>query len=103
MDSARALKPRRIEADEAAAPPVERTGPSRTEELLDQVRSITSKSKRVVVGMRSVLDSLTSATRETEKGTFLFVEIEKKGQDATEILPGLIANTVEALPWPKSR
>lgn len=67
MDSARALKPRRIEADEAAAPPVERTGPSRTEELLDQVRSITSKSKRVVVGMRSVLDSLTSATRETEK------------------------------------
>ena len=51
------------------------------------------------VGLESVEQC---ATRETEKGTFLFVEIEKKGQAATDILPGLIATTIEALPWPKS-
>ncbi len=42
------------------------------------------------------------ATRETEKGTFLFVVIEKKGQATDSVLPGLIARALAELPWPKS-
>jgi glycyl-tRNA synthetase beta chain len=41
-------------------------------------------------------------TRETDKGTFLFVEIEKKGEASAIVLPGLIADAVANLPWPKS-
>jgi glycyl-tRNA synthetase beta chain len=41
-------------------------------------------------------------TRETDKGTFLFVEIEKKGAASAAVLPGLIADAVANLPWPKS-
>ncbi len=41
-------------------------------------------------------------TRETDKGTFLFVEIEKKGEASAAVLPALIADAVANLPWPKS-
>jgi len=42
------------------------------------------------------------STRETEKGTFLFAEIEKKGAASATVLPRLIAEAVANLPWPKS-
>jgi len=51
------------------------------------------------VGLASV-DQCT--TRETDKGTFLFVEIEKKGAASAAVLPALIADAVANLPWPKS-
>jgi glycyl-tRNA synthetase beta chain len=40
--------------------------------------------------------------RETEKGEFYFVVIEKKGQKTADLLGGLIENAMQALPWPKS-
>ena len=49
------------------------------------------------------LDSVDQCTtRETDKGTFLFVEIEKKGEASADVLPRLIAEAVGSLPWPKS-
>jgi len=51
------------------------------------------------VGLESV-DQCT--TRETDKGTFLFVEIEKKGAASAAVLPALIADAIANLPWPKS-
>ena len=42
------------------------------------------------------------ARRETDKGTFLFAVIEKKGQATADVLPGLIAHALAELPWPKS-
>jgi len=41
-------------------------------------------------------------TRETDKGTFLIAEIEKKGEASADVLPGLLAEAVANLPWPKS-
>jgi glycyl-tRNA synthetase beta chain len=41
-------------------------------------------------------------TRETEKGTFLFIVTEKKGEATTAVLPGLIADAINALSWAKS-
>lgn len=41
-------------------------------------------------------------TRETDKGTFLFAVVEKKGQSTAVVLPGLIQQSIAALPWPKS-
>lgn len=40
--------------------------------------------------------------RDTPKGEFYFVVIEKKGQKTAELLSGLIENALHALPWPKS-
>jgi glycyl-tRNA synthetase beta chain len=40
--------------------------------------------------------------RETEKGEFYFVVIEKKGQKTADLLSDLIENAMHALPWPKS-
>jgi glycyl-tRNA synthetase beta chain len=42
------------------------------------------------------------ATHETDKGTFLIAEIEKKGEASANVLPGLIAEAVANLPWPRS-
>lgn len=42
------------------------------------------------------------ATRQTEKGTFLFAVVEKKGQSTAGVLAGLIQQSLAALPWPKS-
>ncbi len=41
-------------------------------------------------------------TRETEKGTFLFIVTEKTGEATTAVLPGLIAEAIHALSWAKS-
>jgi len=51
------------------------------------------------VGLESV-DQCT--TKETDKGTFLLVEIERKGEASANVLPGLIVQAVGSLPWPKS-
>lgn len=40
--------------------------------------------------------------RETPKGTFLFVTIEKKGRRTAEVLKEVIEEALPALPWPKS-
>lgn len=40
--------------------------------------------------------------RETEKGTFLFIVTEKKGEATTAVLPGLISGAIDALSWAKS-
>ncbi|MGH6620235.1 MAG: glycine--tRNA ligase subunit beta [Alphaproteobacteria bacterium] len=42
------------------------------------------------------------AKREIDKGTFLFAVVEKKGQSTAVVLPGLIHQSLAALPWPKS-
>ncbi len=41
-------------------------------------------------------------TRESDKGTFLFIVTEKKGEATTSVLPGLIAEAINALGWAKS-
>ncbi len=51
------------------------------------------------VGLKSVEQC---ATRETDKGTFLFAVIEKKGQATDSVLPALIVKALAELPWPKS-
>jgi len=40
--------------------------------------------------------------RETPKGTFWFVNIEKKGRPASEVLQEIVADAINKLPWPKS-
>ena len=40
--------------------------------------------------------------RETDKGTFLFVVVEKKGVPTAEILPSLLIDAVQNLPLPNS-
>jgi len=40
--------------------------------------------------------------RETEKGTFLFAQVEKAGEKTRLLLPGIIQGAMAALPWPKS-
>ncbi|MHA1539510.1 MAG: glycine--tRNA ligase subunit beta [Alphaproteobacteria bacterium] len=40
--------------------------------------------------------------RETEKGTFLYANIEKKGQKTKDVLPAVIDAAMRAMPWPKS-
>jgi glycyl-tRNA synthetase beta chain len=40
--------------------------------------------------------------RETEKGTFLYAVVEKKGTDTVSVLVDLITDTVRKLPWQKS-
>ncbi|MFA7429010.1 MAG: glycine--tRNA ligase subunit beta, partial [Rhodospirillaceae bacterium] len=40
--------------------------------------------------------------RETPKGTFLFLTIEKKGRPTAEVLKDIVEGAMAALPWPKS-
>ncbi|WP_158043716.1 glycine--tRNA ligase subunit beta [Skermanella pratensis] len=40
--------------------------------------------------------------RDTGKGSFWFAVVEKPGRATAEVLPGLIAETIRELPWPKS-
>jgi len=40
--------------------------------------------------------------RETPKGTFLFLTIEKKGRPTADVLKDIIESAMAALPWPKS-
>ena len=49
------------------------------------------------------LDSLDQCEqRETPKGAVWFAVIERKGRSSTEVLPGIVADAVAKLPWPKS-
>ncbi|MBV6631413.1 MAG: glycine--tRNA ligase subunit beta [Alphaproteobacteria bacterium] len=49
------------------------------------------------------LDSLDQCEkRETPKGEFWFVVLETPAQQTAELLPGIIAQVVGAMPWPKS-
>lgn len=49
------------------------------------------------------LTSLKQAeTRETDKGKFYFAVKKIKGQATAKVLPGVIAEAAQALPWPKS-
>ena len=50
----------------------------------------------------SLPDGAQIEERESEKGTFFFALIERKGAPAAEVLPGVIAKAVDGLPWPKS-
>ena len=40
--------------------------------------------------------------RETEKGSFYFAVIEKKGAKSVDLLPEILAGAINALPWPKA-
>ena len=40
--------------------------------------------------------------RETGKGAFYFAVIEKKGAKSIDLLPEILAEAIDALPWPKS-
>ncbi len=40
--------------------------------------------------------------RETDKGTFYFAVKRVKGQASAKVLPGIIAESIQALSWPKS-
>ena len=40
--------------------------------------------------------------RETGKGSFYFAVIERKGAKSVDLLPEILADAIDALPWPKS-
>ena len=40
--------------------------------------------------------------RETGKGSFYFAVIEQKGAKSVDLLPEILAEAINALPWPKS-
>ena len=40
--------------------------------------------------------------RETPKGTFLYAVVESKGADTRTVLPGIVADSIKELAWPKS-
>lgn len=50
-------------------------------------------------GLRSVKEC---EERDTGKGVFYFATIEKKGLQTSEVLPGLVIETIQQMPWPKS-
>ncbi len=52
--------------------------------------------------MKSLPKNTKVTERETEKGTFLFAQVEQAGGKTRLILPGIIQAALQALPWPKS-
>ena len=52
--------------------------------------------------MKSLPKDTKVTERETEKGTFLFAQVEQAGGKTRLILPGIIQAALQALPWPKS-
>ena len=40
--------------------------------------------------------------RETAKGTFLYAVVETRGADTRTVLPGIVAETIKEMAWPKS-
>lgn len=52
--------------------------------------------------MKSLPKDTKITERETEKGTFLFAQVEQAGGKTRLILPGIIQAALQALPWPKS-
>ncbi len=52
--------------------------------------------------MKSLPKNTKVTERETEKGTFLFAQVEQAGGKTRLILPDIIQAALQALPWPKS-
>jgi glycyl-tRNA synthetase beta chain len=52
--------------------------------------------------MKSLPKDTKVTERETEKGTFLFAQVEQAGGKTRLILPDIIQAALQALPWPKS-
>jgi glycyl-tRNA synthetase beta chain len=52
--------------------------------------------------MKSLPKDTKITERETEKGAFLFAQVEQAGGKTRLILPGIILAALQALPWPKS-
>jgi glycyl-tRNA synthetase beta chain len=50
-------------------------------------------------GLKSVKEC---EERDTGKGVFYFATIEKKGRPTAEVLPGIIIQCIQEMPWPKS-
>jgi glycyl-tRNA synthetase beta chain len=50
-------------------------------------------------GLKSVKEC---EERDTGKGVFYFTTIEKKGQPTAEVLPGIVTECIQQMPWPKS-
>ncbi len=50
-------------------------------------------------GLRSLKEC---EERDTGKGLFYFATIEKKGLPTAEVLPGLVIEAIQQMPWPKS-
>ena len=51
------------------------------------------------VGLRSVKEC---EERDTGKGVFYFATTEKKGRPTAEVLPAIIVECIQQMPWPKS-
>ncbi|HSE73171.1 MAG TPA: glycine--tRNA ligase subunit beta [Dongiaceae bacterium] len=50
-------------------------------------------------GLRSIREC---EERDTGKGVFYFATIEKKGQPTADVLPGIVIECIQQMPWPKS-
>jgi glycyl-tRNA synthetase beta chain len=50
-------------------------------------------------GLKSLKDC---EERDTGKGVFYFAVVEKKGRRTAEVLPGIIVECIQQMPWPKS-
>ncbi|HEX6119216.1 MAG TPA: glycine--tRNA ligase subunit beta, partial [Dongiaceae bacterium] len=50
-------------------------------------------------GLRSIKDC---EERDTGKGVFYFATIERKGRQTAEVLPSIVVECVQQMPWPKS-
>lgn len=59
--------------------------------------------EKAIAGFKGSLpDGTEVEERETEKGTFLYAVVEKKGTDTVSVLGDLVSDTVRKLPWQKS-
>ena len=50
----------------------------------------------------SLPDGTEVEQRETDKGTFLYAVVEKKGTDSVAVISALVPDVIRSLPWPKS-
>lgn len=50
----------------------------------------------------SLPDGTVVEERETDKGTFLYAVVEKKGTDSVAVISALVPDVIRGLPWPKS-
>jgi glycyl-tRNA synthetase beta chain len=50
-------------------------------------------------GLRSIKEC---QERDTGKGVFYFATIERKGQPTAEVLPAIVVECIQQMPWPKS-
>ncbi|MEL0107184.1 MAG: glycine--tRNA ligase subunit beta [Rhodospirillaceae bacterium] len=59
--------------------------------------------EKAIAGFKGSLpDGTPIEERETDKGTFLFAVVEKKGQDTSDVLADIVHKILGALPWQKS-